>query len=198
MWYGPGTDERVPDLPRHRRRGVPRHQPGSLPARAGHEVVSLDLADFDYPEQDRVDVVVGDIRDATTSTRAMRGRRHRRPLRRRPAALHAGGHLRDRHRRHAHACSRRAERTASSGSCTISSTAVYGIPDHHPLYEDDKLDGVGPYGEAKIEAEEVCLEYRGKGMCVPIIRPKSFVGPERLGVFALLYDWAQRRATASR
>jgi len=27
-------------------------------------------------------------------------------------------------------------------------------------------------------------------MVVPIIRPKSFVGPERLGVFALLYDWA--------
>jgi nucleoside-diphosphate-sugar epimerase len=29
-------------------------------------------------------------------------------------------------------------------------------------------------------------------MCVPIIRPKSFVGPERLGVFALLYDWASQ------
>ena len=27
-------------------------------------------------------------------------------------------------------------------------------------------------------------------MCLTIIRPKSFVGPERLGVFALLYDWA--------
>jgi nucleoside-diphosphate-sugar epimerase len=26
---------------------------------------------------------------------------------------------------------------------------------------------------------------------VPIIRPKSFIGPERLGVFALLYDWAK-------
>jgi len=24
---------------------------------------------------------------------------------------------------------------------------------------------------------------------VPVIRPKSFVGPERLGVFALFYDW---------
>ena len=36
----------------------------------------------------------------------------------------------------------------------------------------------------------VCLEYRAKGLVVPIIRPKSFVGPERLGVFALLYDWA--------
>jgi nucleoside-diphosphate-sugar epimerase len=73
----------------------------------------------------------------------------------------------------------------------ISSTAVYGIPDHHPLYETDKLDGVGPYGKAKIEAEEVCFEYRAKGMCVPVIRPKSFIGPERLGVFALFYDWAK-------
>jgi len=73
----------------------------------------------------------------------------------------------------------------------ISSTAVYGIPDHHPLVENDKLDGVGPYGKAKILAEEVCLEYRKKGMCVSILRPKSFVGPERLGVFALFYDWAK-------
>jgi nucleoside-diphosphate-sugar epimerase len=28
-------------------------------------------------------------------------------------------------------------------------------------------------------------------MCVPILRPKSFIGPERLGVFDLLYDWAK-------
>jgi nucleoside-diphosphate-sugar epimerase len=73
----------------------------------------------------------------------------------------------------------------------ISSTAVYGIPDHHPLLEDDQLQGVGPYGKAKIAAEEICLGFRNKGMCVPIIRPKSFVGPERLGVFALFYDWAK-------
>jgi nucleoside-diphosphate-sugar epimerase len=73
----------------------------------------------------------------------------------------------------------------------VSSTAVYGIPHHHPLCEDDKLDGVGPYGKAKIRAEQTCLKYRAKGLCVPIIRPKSFVGPERLGVFALFYDWAK-------
>jgi nucleoside-diphosphate-sugar epimerase len=73
----------------------------------------------------------------------------------------------------------------------ISSTAVYGIPDHHPLVETDKLEGVGPYGEAKIMAEEVCASYRARGLCVTIIRPKSFVGPERLGVFALFYDWAK-------
>lgn len=73
----------------------------------------------------------------------------------------------------------------------VSSTAVYGIPEHHPIKEDDALVGVGPYGKAKIAAEEVCLEYRKKGMCVPIIRPKSFIGPERLGVFAIFYDWAK-------
>jgi len=72
----------------------------------------------------------------------------------------------------------------------ISSTAVYGVPDHHPLFETDKRIGVGPYGKAKIMAEDVCLEFRKKGLCVPIIRPKSFIGPERLGVFALFYDWA--------
>lgn len=36
----------------------------------------------------------------------------------------------------------------------ISSTAVYGIPDHHPLLEEDNLIGVGPYGKAKIKAEK--------------------------------------------
>ena len=73
----------------------------------------------------------------------------------------------------------------------ISSTAVYGIPDHHPLIETDRLVGVGPYGKAKIEAEAVCKGFREQGLVVPIIRPKSFIGPERLGAFSLLYDWAQ-------
>ncbi|HLW00485.1 MAG TPA: NAD-dependent epimerase/dehydratase family protein [Ktedonobacterales bacterium] len=72
----------------------------------------------------------------------------------------------------------------------ISSTAVYGVPDHHPLLETDALSGVGPYGKAKIQAEQVCLEFRAQGMILPILRPKTFVGPERLGVFALLYQWA--------
>ena len=42
----------------------------------------------------------------------------------------------------------------------ISTTAVYGIPDHHPIYEDDRLQGVGPYGEAKIQAEQVSGEVK--------------------------------------
>ncbi len=71
----------------------------------------------------------------------------------------------------------------------VSSTAVYGIPKKHPIYEDDSLIGVGPYGESKIEAEKTCKDYRKKGMCIPIIRPKTFIGTGRLGVFQILYDW---------
>ena len=71
----------------------------------------------------------------------------------------------------------------------ISSTAVYGVPEHHPLYETDALVGVGPYGESKIEAEKVCEEYRRKGLVVCVVRPKTFVGTGRLGVFQILFDW---------
>lgn len=73
----------------------------------------------------------------------------------------------------------------------ISSTAVYGIPEEHGMHENHPLKGVGPYGETKIEAERICLEFRERGLCVPILRPKTFAGPMRLGVFQILCDWVQ-------
>lgn len=73
----------------------------------------------------------------------------------------------------------------------ISSTAVYGVPDVHPLYESHKRHGVGPYGESKVMAEEVCEEFRAKGLPIAILRPKSFIGTARLGVFQILYDWVE-------
>jgi len=38
-------------------------------------------------------------------------------------------------------------------------------------------------------AEKICEEYRAGGMCIPIVRPKTFIGTGRLGVFQILYDW---------
>ncbi|MFC4987784.1 NAD-dependent epimerase/dehydratase family protein [Saliphagus infecundisoli] len=75
--------------------------------------------------------------------------------------------------------------------CYISSTAVYGTHDEHPISEESPVDGVGPYGEAKIQAEKICQDFRRMGMCVPIIRPKTFIGPQRLGVFQVLFDWIE-------
>lgn len=71
----------------------------------------------------------------------------------------------------------------------ISSTAVYGVPKKHPVYENDPLVGVGAYGKSKIEAEKICVAYRKRGLIVSIIRPKTFVGTHRLGVFEILFDW---------
>jgi nucleoside-diphosphate-sugar epimerase len=157
----------------------------------GHSVRSLDLLEFDYADcKDRVDAIVGDIRDAATMDLVSRGI---------DIVVHCAAALPlyspedirttdiDGTRRVLEA----AETNGAERVIMISSTAVYGIPDHHPLYEGDRLIGVGPYGEAKIAAEEVCLEFRDKGLCIPVVRPKSFVGPERLGVFALFYDWAR-------
>jgi nucleoside-diphosphate-sugar epimerase len=71
----------------------------------------------------------------------------------------------------------------------ISSTAVYGVPEHHPIHEDDPLVGVGHYGASKIEAERLCRDFARRGLEAVIVRPKTFVGPERLGVFEILFDW---------
>lgn len=158
--------------------------------RLGHEVRSLDKEEFFYPEKDRVDAIVGDIRDRKTVLEAMK---------RIDRVVHCAAALPLYSKKDIFSTDvdgtgnilESAERRAVDRVIHISSTAVYGIPDHHPIKEDDYLDGVGSYGQAKIDAEVVCVQYRARGMCVPIIRPKSFIGPERLGVFALLYDWAK-------
>jgi len=156
----------------------------------GYTLVSLDLEPFTYADvADRVRAVQGDIRDAAAVERAMAGV---------DLVVHCAAALplyspEDIHTTDVEGTRlvlETARRFGVRRAVHISSTAVYGIPDHHPLVEEDKLEGVGPYGQAKIQAEMVCLEARAKGLVVPIIRPKSFVGPERLGVFALLYDWA--------
>ncbi len=72
----------------------------------------------------------------------------------------------------------------------VSSTAVYGVPRRHPIEETDPLIGMGPYGQSKIEAEGRCLAADGAGgLRVAIVRPKTFVGTGRLGVFQILYEW---------
>jgi len=156
----------------------------------GEQVVSFDIVPFDYPEKNKITAILGDIRDKEDVEKAMRGV---------DVVVHCAAALPLYKKEDIYSTDITGARNVVEAAFRnkvkrfihISSTAVYGIPDHHPLYEDDKLSGVGPYGEAKIEAEKICIDYRKKGMCVSILRPKSFVGPERLGVFALLYDWAK-------
>ena len=153
------------------------------------DISGIDLVDFTYPEREKITFLQGDIRDPEAVKKSMQGA----DIVIHTAAalpLYTPEEIYSTDVEGTHILLQQALEYGVKRFIHISSTAVYGVPDHHPLYETDPVIGVGPYGEAKIKAEELCHQYRQKGLCVPILRPKSFVGPERLGVFAIFYDWA--------
>ena len=158
----------------------------------GYQQISgIDLLDFSYPERDEITFFQGDIRDPEAVKQSMKGA---------DIVIHTAAALPLYTPEEIYSTDVEGTRILLQQALEygvkrfihISSTAVYGVPDHHPLFETDEMVGVGPYGEAKIKAEESCHEFRDKGLCVSILRPKSFVGPERLGVFAIFYEWASQ------
>jgi nucleoside-diphosphate-sugar epimerase len=156
----------------------------------GHAVRTLDVAPLDDAELERsVEELRGDVRDASRARELCAGAE---------VIVHAAAALPIQ-------ASRSAIRDVNvNGTATVlaaaleagvrrailvSSTAVYGVPEIHPIPEDAPLEGVGHYGASKIEAEEVTREFGRRGLDTVIVRPKTFVGPERLGVFEILFDW---------
>ncbi len=156
----------------------------------GCKVRTVDLGDFDYPDIKGVQHFKGDIRNKEILRKAAAGV---------DSIVHAAAGLplwkpaeiRSVNINGIKAVFAVAEELGIERVVHISSTAVYGIPDHHPLYENDRLVGVGPYGESKVAAEKIAESFRNR-MCVPILRPKSFIGAGRLGVFDVLFDWVRR------
>jgi nucleoside-diphosphate-sugar epimerase len=153
----------------------------------GHRVRTLDVAPLDDPElEDSVEELRGDVRDPERVRELVAGA---------DVVVHAAAALPIQ-------ASRASIRSVNVGGTEnvlssardagvrrvvfISSTAVYGVPEKHPIEVDDPLVGVGAYGESKIDAEALC---RVAAVETTIIRPKTFVGPERLGVFEILFDW---------
>lgn len=157
----------------------------------GEEIVSLDIEKFSYPDmQNKITHILGDIRVKEDVEKAISGC---------DFVVHCAAALPLYSPEDIYSTDVEGTRLVLEYAkkynvkrfVHISSTSVYGVPDHHPLFETDELIGVGDYGKAKIQAEKECEKFRTEGMCVNILRPKSFVGPERLGVFALFYDWAK-------
>jgi nucleoside-diphosphate-sugar epimerase len=154
---------------------------------AGHDVRTLDVVPLDEPDLERsVEELRGDVRD---------GERIRELCAGADVVVHAAAALPIQASRES---IRSVNVTGTENVLVaardagvrrvlfISSTAVYGVPEKHPIEEDDPLVGVGWYGESKIAGEALC---RVAGVETTIIRPKTFIGPERLGVFEILFDW---------
>jgi nucleoside-diphosphate-sugar epimerase len=156
----------------------------------GHDVRTLDLAPLDdAPLEGRIEELRGDVRRTAHARRLVAGA---------DVLVHAAAALPIQVSR-ASIRSVNVEGAAVTFAAAaearvrrlvlISSTAVYGVPERHPIHEDDPLVGVGHYGESKIEAERLCEAFARRGLETVIVRPKTFVGPERLGVFEILFDW---------
>jgi nucleoside-diphosphate-sugar epimerase len=156
----------------------------------GHEVRTLDVVPLDDPGLEAaVEEVRGDVRDPADARRLTEGA---------DVLVHAAAALPIQASREAirsvnvegAAVTLAAALEPGVGrAILISSTAVYGVPKVHPIPEDAPLVGVGHYGESKIDAERVAQDFGRRGLEVVILRPKTFLGPERLGVFEILFDW---------
>ena len=153
------------------------------------KVISYDIAAIP-PEEGLSGVVevVGDIRDGAALARALEGV---------DTVVHAAAALALASPEEIDAVNAEGTRRVLEASRAagvrrlvyVSTTAVYGMPTAHPITEDCALDPMGSYGIAKAKAEQYVLEQQG--LSTVIIRPKSFIGTGRLGIFQVLFDWIE-------
>ena len=73
----------------------------------------------------------------------------------------------------------------------MSSSAIYGAPPTNPVNEETSPVPGEEYGRAKLAAELLCHEYRGRGLDVTIIRPRTIMGHGRLGIMQILFEWVR-------
>ena len=66
----------------------------------------------------------------------------------------------------------------------MSSTAVYKIPNRGDIMNENyPIEPVAAYGKAKYQSEKICFKYMKKNLPISIIRPKTVLGPNRLGIY---------------
>jgi nucleoside-diphosphate-sugar epimerase len=134
----------------------------------GHALRTLDVAPLDEPElEQHVDEVRGDVRDESVAARLAGGA---------DVLVHAAAALPIQASRAA-IRSVNVDGTATTlGACRdagvrravlISSTAVYGTPDHHPIDDTDPLETfIGP---ERLGVFEILLDWIREGRGIPIL-----------------------------
>jgi nucleoside-diphosphate-sugar epimerase len=63
-----------------------------------------------------------------------------------------------------------------------------------PITNDTPLAPIEAYGRAKLAAEELVKQAGREGMPISVVRPRTIVGPGRLGIFEILFDWIKDNA----
>lgn len=163
-------------------------------SRKGVDITAVDLHPFQEDDEvDDVEYVQGDVRDADLMAEVTEDA---------DAVVHAASAIPTWDEAEIREATVEGTRTVLQAASKndvdrvvyVSSAAVYGRRDKPPMTEDSELRPRSLYGEAKLEAEEICRDYRNDGMCVPIVRPQALIGHQRLGVFQILFDWVHTGA----
>jgi nucleoside-diphosphate-sugar epimerase len=74
----------------------------------------------------------------------------------------------------------------------LSSTIVDRRIRRHPLLRNAPISRLAAYAAARRDAEAIALSYQRRGLEVAVVRPKTFVGPGRVGGFALIFELMRR------
>lgn len=165
------------------------HLAGRL-AEAGLGVRLLDLTGADAPKEVPVELVRGDVRDPRAVTEAVRDvevvvHAAFASPRQTPdviQSVNVGGTRNVCEQALAHGVRR---------LVLISSTIVTRRLRAHPFSPNSPLTRLDQYRRSRVDAEAVAAEYRPRGLQVVVVRPKTFVGPQRIGAFAIIFEWVR-------
>lgn len=69
----------------------------------------------------------------------------------------------------------------------FSTDMTYGKPQYLPVDTKHPQNPFGPYGQSKLLSEQICREYRTKGINITIFRPRMIMGPGRAGILLKLF-----------
>lgn len=83
-------------------------------------------------------------------------------------------------------------RASASKLVHFTTDMIYGHTYTWPQTEDHPAEPLGEYGLSKWKTEELCWNWRERGMDISIFRPRLIIGPGRLGILEKLFkliDW---------
>jgi nucleoside-diphosphate-sugar epimerase len=129
-----------------------------------------------------VEEIVGDVRDERVLREALDGVD---VVVHAAAALPSGGDLEKTNVEGSSRLARLAAEHAVQRAVLVSSGVVYGVG-ASPYRESDSPRPIERYGRSKLRAEEAWLAAAPAPL---VLRPAAFIGPERLGVFGILFRW---------
>lgn len=158
-------------------------------AARGEKVRVLDVWE-DPSRPEGIEFVKGDIRDRKGVEAAMKGVEvvyHNAAL---VPLAKAGKAFRDVNVEGSRLVAEAAARAGVRTFVYMSSSAIFGVPTECPLRQNSEAMPGEAYGRSKLEGENAAREAcASRKICFFAVRPRTVLGPGRLGIFQILFSW---------